>query len=801
MEKLSDRKSVIILRPCYGSALHEWIKIYDQRVMAKLAGERVELRQPLIIAMDYDRAAKQWVVYKHADNDLQDGGAAIFQNIRYVPLWSEMQFARKGEGTIVRHADSGCCLASVLRILRRDMPPDHVHTEQCEDLFSFIFEEGGAALDAILVPDNFTVVLGSHLRSTMHPVRARQKSVDLNWFATLGVFGAGFHPPDNPDGTRKKLSKDFRALVNSGRAVALSVTHDLDFMRLDPETSQKVSHFQGESHYTCAETLPAPADQIGHPLPPLDELTGQPMDLTDERFVGLELKKEEAVEVEDASCDCRACRSSNNLEHNLPKSAKQKLYKNEMGLLDLLKFGGLHSQHLEDTILECSRMSVASFDVESLCEVLDGVVGQEHLAGPSPPTLSDFPLTRQVLGIQKAVLIGYVMSRCKIELYLFSSESFNHSFHFFNRYTDYLLHRDGFDVDIFEKKADDPVANDEAGNEIGLEWNFLSYCVSRRDAIIKEKCRSLKPLLETVEAFRHKFFTFFQQKKCLPKSYKYVPNAYFLLARKEAGVVVEDVAESEEEEDHGRREDCLPEPSTSQKSYERGKRKTPRPTWTGTSARAKRSETLKKYNDRLWERASSSDEKVRENARAIIDRKRERARLQRQEKYKRGYPNSPTKRTAESMSAYKRMIDRCDEDHLMLEKHEKEASKAAAAKKKKSDDGLIRRVRDSWKGSLFGLIEKHLESLIKSYLVFGFNSEAYDLVVLCARLVTAAKAQGLRGIRMSSTGSRIRFLTIQGIRFTEARRLAPPGCNLSRLAKFAGLEEEKSIFPFNLFTS
>lgn len=45
----------------------------------------------------------------------------------------------------------------------------------------------------------------------------------------------------------------------------------------------------------------------------------------------------------------------------------------------------------------------------------------------------------------------------------------------------------------------------------------------------------------------------------------------------------------------------------------------------------------------------------------------------------------------------------------------------------------------------------------------------------------------------------LRYLTISGIRFSEGKKLGPIGISLSKLARFAGLEEKKSIFPFDAF--
>lgn len=295
-----------------------------------LRGADLSQTKPIFIAIDYDQEARKWCVFRHADERLWDGGASIASNIQYSPLRSELQFAKKGEGTTVFFSRTGCLLESFLLLLQREMPPAHVHGPRCKSLFEFVFGEDGAILDGILEADDFTMVLASHLRCDAITRQSLQMRVQPNQWAVFGAFGKGSKHTVAPDGSRK-LSRDFRAQVLSGRAACISITPDLDVLRLNEEASMKVSNYSSKSRFASAEKFPEPADKIGQPLPPLDPQPGQsdeePMDLSDKRFAGLQRKEAVKEKIEDNSCDCRACVTCTSLEFNLPETGRQKLFK------------------------------------------------------------------------------------------------------------------------------------------------------------------------------------------------------------------------------------------------------------------------------------------------------------------------------------------------------------------------------------------------------------------------------------------------------------------------------------------
>jgi hypothetical protein len=113
-----------------------------------------------------------------------------------------------------------------------------------------------------------------------------------------------------------------------------------------------------------------------------------------------------------------------------------------------------------------------------------------------------------------------------------------------------------------------------------------------------------------------------------------------------------------------------------------------------------------------------------------------------------------------------------------------------------------RRLGIAWKHSPMGLFETQIERLATCFLVFGFNAEAYDLVILCSMLCSYLKKKtGRSRVSMQREGSKIKRMSFHGIQILEAKRLLAPGFSLDSFARLCGLEETKGIFPFALLTS
>jgi hypothetical protein len=110
----------------------------------------------------------------------------------------------------------------------------------------------------------------------------------------------------------------------------------------------------------------------------------------------------------------------------------------------------------------------------------------------------------------------------------------------------------------------------------------------------------------------------------------------------------------------------------------------------------------------------------------------------------------------------------------------------------------------SWKYGIFGLFANHLERLASRYIVWGFNCEAYDLVILCSMMTTYLKNTGRSQIRMQREGSKVKHFAFKGIQIREAKQLLGPGFSLetfSTMCELENPEEKKGKFPFDKLTS
>ena len=143
------------------------------------------------------------------------------------------------------------------------------------------------------------------------------------------------------------------------------------------------------------------------------------------------------------------------------------------------------------------------------------------------------------------------------------------------------------------------------------------------------------------------------------------------------------------------------------------------------------------------------------------------------------------------------LVDHDDDDN------ERVAEWARRLGRRVRDEDAARRlakIQRAWSQSLLGLLEARLHALCRGFYVFGFNASSFDNIILCSRLVTLAKQRGYRSVGMQREGSSIRFLTVDGIRLCEAKRLACPGTSLASLGRACELDVAKGIFPFDLFT-
>jgi hypothetical protein len=110
----------------------------------------------------------------------------------------------------------------------------------------------------------------------------------------------------------------------------------------------------------------------------------------------------------------------------------------------------------------------------------------------------------------------------------------------------------------------------------------------------------------------------------------------------------------------------------------------------------------------------------------------------------------------------------------------------------------------AWSYGLFGLFATHLESMAMRFVLWGFNCEAYDLVILCSMLTTYLKSTGRSCMEMQREGSKVKSFSFKGIQMKEAKKLLGPGFSLDTFSAMCGLEnpeEKKGKFPFDKLRS
>lgn len=115
---------------------------------------------------------------------------------------------------------------------------------------------------------------------------------------------------------------------------------------------------------------------------------------------------------------------------------------------------------------------------------------------------------------------------------------------------------------------------------------------------------------------------------------------------------------------------------------------------------------------------------------------------------------------------------------------------------------VLKTIHLSYRNSLIGSFESHLNKLKKSLYIFTFNGGNYDLILLHKFMAASLKNRGFKKpLHTIKRDSRIMRLTIprSGIRLVDICDTIGPGSSLSTFAKLTGQKEEKMVFPFGAF--
>ena len=122
---------------------------------------------------------------------------------------------------------------------------------------------------------------------------------------------------------------------------------------------------------------------------------------------------------------------------------------------------------------------------------------------------------------------------------------------------------------------------------------------------------------------------------------------------------------------------------------------------------------------------------------------------------------------------------------------------------KELGDKFRKQIDDSFKNSLIGKFENHLQNLQSRFAVHTFNGGKYDLIMVHKHLATYFKEKGqTKPLNLIKKDSRIQKMTLKGgIVFLDICDLIGPGNSLAKFSKLTGQEEVKMVFPFQWFTS
>ncbi len=116
----------------------------------------------------------------------------------------------------------------------------------------------------------------------------------------------------------------------------------------------------------------------------------------------------------------------------------------------------------------------------------------------------------------------------------------------------------------------------------------------------------------------------------------------------------------------------------------------------------------------------------------------------------------------------------------------------------------LKHAAETYDASLFGKLERSLDSMENRHCCVAINAKSYDFVIMQRLLVSVVRER--RGLRIMLSGSKnskvkhskIRFASISLICVSE---LLPPACSLRKLTSMVGLEEEKAYFPYECLRS
>jgi hypothetical protein len=435
LAKLESALGVRIIVSMKGAdKFNRWYKIHDYRIYDQLRTPRPVGAWLVLVAFGNN----EWRLYK-LDRELE----SLRKGFLYNPTRSEELFRMDGR---IETCDI-CLLDSLDRLLPPDSgkPPflPHVHGPDCKTIISLI----SLKADDTFYSDYMRgreFVLASHLQTAPQARTLDMSAPKKNMFGILGVF------LKDPDSVQDYQLKDLPVIC---------ITGDLRLYRLRKKYADFVLAMEERVRNPKRESLPNEAAYLGvggdKKLLKKKLACNCQIDEASKKSAsgGIEGNEEEEEEEEEDNdcndddddeeeeeriteryremlrvtegercippaaatpkssrpgpCPCSLCKGATRYECNMSANGPQKLYTTELPLKDLLKMTGRWNRTAESILARCSRLSTASFDIESAAKPVDGGAGNEDIAFPEK-TVSNLRLPRVVYAVHVPVLLGFI---------------------------------------------------------------------------------------------------------------------------------------------------------------------------------------------------------------------------------------------------------------------------------------------------------------------------------------------------------------------------------------------------------
>ena len=475
LENALQKRLVVLMRGC---GTDTWDKVHDKRVYDLLkvrcggASDNTAAAAAAAAAAAVDPNATSWqvlyFVVEHNDasfwelyeltspRDIRTYGQLLSEESFYDPKTMRMPLVLgKGNRSSSSSSISVFCLhqalTQVLGVTRGQRQLDqHQHSPACLSLRELVFAK---SKNDVAREVGVEFVLASHLRCK--PLtRARTRKLPIN-----NVFGV------------HAVYAFSEGSLGIEAMPVVCVTHNLRFYRLLEPYATSVRLGQTRRRHPKHESFPGSAQ--GLKLKSLKELTGR-----EEGGGGGPYVHHHQVD----TCPCTGCKNAKDFEHNMSPDGPQRPFKTDLSSFDLFRLLGKFSPKVEADLLNVCRLSVASFDVESVATPLADQVGNEDL-NFEPETLSDRRLPRQVQAVHLPCRIGF---------------------------SDQLRMDTDRPTLIFRYDPENP---DQ------MVADFIEAIFEHRDAATTIKYGVLHPYFEWLERYKRAHFEFYQRKGWLPLDY------------------------------------------------------------------------------------------------------------------------------------------------------------------------------------------------------------------------------------------------------------------------------------------